>query len=242
VLIGSSAEVVLEPRAFEQQSAELLPPPGAASASARILLPAGSALRVAQVALTARPTATVSCGFIAQAPGELHVSEASIVYDIVSGPAPAPPAAGLVAPTPPGATPGAGGSDCCRAASASGTLASTPRPFPQNLRIERRPAQAGPPVRQGAAMWREAAVWPTALVRDTPPAGAPTLGDVPGLGVARIRRLNAAGIATVADLASATPEQVNAALAGPASTLVLAASLVEGARALLVAQTDESGG
>lgn len=241
-LIGSLAEVVLEARAFEQQSAQLLPPPGAAIASARILLPAGSALRVVQLALTARPAATVPCGFIAQAPGELHVSTASIVYDIASGPAPAPPAAGLVAPTPPGGTPGAGGADCCCAEPAPGTLAHTLRPLPENLRIDRPPAQARPPVRQAAAMWREAAVWPKAPVRGMPPAGVPTLEDIPGVGAARNRRLNAAGIATVADLASATPEQVNAALAGPATTLALAASLVERARALLAARTAGSGG
>jgi hypothetical protein len=217
--VGSDVNIALDAPAFGLQTAQLSPGQGAVTASVRILLPAGTALRVAQLALMARPAAAVPCGFIAQAPGELHVTDARIVFDIASAPAPAPPVGGLVAPTPPGGTPGAGGSQCCcdDAAPTQGVLARSLRPLPGSVPIT------------------------LPLPRSQPPVKAPALGEISGIGRARTRRLNAAGIATVADLASSTPEQVNAALAGPAMTMALASDLIEQARALLAARSAASG-
>jgi hypothetical protein len=218
VALGADVAVALVASAFRQQPAKLSPPANAASVSVRILLPAGSALRVNSLALTPDPAAPVPVGFIAQSPGELHVTAARIVYDIAPGALPAVPPNGLVAPTPPGAAPGTGGSsgdDCCRKTTAA--LGTITRALPSAM------------------------AWPTPRIIVQPAAIEPELRAVPGIGPARERRLVAAGITSVSGLAAASPERIGTALVGPATTPELVATLIEEARSLLLGRARGGG-
>jgi predicted RecB family nuclease len=71
----------------------------------------------------------------------------------------------------------------------------------------------------------------------TQPEALPPLTSIKGVAEARARRLQAAGIRTISDLAQATPEQVAAALAGsPAVTAELVTGIIARAKAALAAQ------
>jgi len=208
--VGTEFALAVVASAFRQQPAKLTAPVNAASVTVRIVLPAGSALRVNSLALTPDPAAAVPVGFIAQSPGELHVTAARIVYDVGPGAVPAPPPNGLVPPTPPGAAPGTGGSsnNCCRETSAA--LGTITHALPSGVVR----ATARRVVRQGPM--------------------EPALLEVPGIGPARVRRLAAVGITSVSGLAAASPDRVMTALAGPAATPALVATMIDQARALLV--------
>jgi predicted flap endonuclease-1-like 5' DNA nuclease len=60
------------------------------------------------------------------------------------------------------------------------------------------------------------------------------LTSIRGIGAARVKRLGAAGITNVRDLAAASPERIIAAFAGTvAATPALASTLIERARVVL---------
>jgi hypothetical protein len=221
--IGSTATIPLDVTAFALRRARLNVPDSAAAAVLRIALPAGAVLKVARLELLPRPGAVVACGFIAQSPGELHVSAARIVYDVPDAAPPPIPSGGLLPPTPPGRVPGTGGEDgcsCAPAAPVQGTLPAIPHPQPtppQRLPV----AQPAPAIDPALAIGAVPTIDPV-----------PAIGDVPGIGPSRARRLAEAGITTVAALAAAAPEQVLAAVAGPGASPALAAALIENARVL----------
>ncbi len=214
VPLGPVQSIALDGPAFAGQPALLAEPPTGAPAGAtlraRIVLPAGGALRVERLVLQPRPMATVPCGFIAQSPGTLHVANAQIVYDWRPGAPPAPPPGGLANPTPPDMSPGDPSCGCEPAPSAAalGLGAILPKPVAVGASVRTVRASAIP---------------------------EPALTDVNGIGPGRVRRLTAAGIATVRDLAAATPEQIAAVLAGPAASAELAAGLIEKASEMLSA-------
>lgn len=215
--LGAPPIVALDGPAFGLQPAVIgTPPAGASAVRVRVRLPAGSALRLEGLEALPRPAVSVPVGFVAQSPGELHVSNARIAYDLRPPPAPAPPAGGLAPPTPPDRKPGEPGAPCCLApalspTAATGTLVGALLPRPSL-----RPAPVAPPP----------------VPQPQPSGPAPPLAAVAELGPARVRRLNEIGITTVQDLATALPERVLAALAGPAMA-ELAARVVERAKALV---------
>jgi predicted flap endonuclease-1-like 5' DNA nuclease len=213
-VVGAAQRIALEPFAFAAQPVQLAVPPSRAIATVRIGLPAGSALSVERLALISQPTVNVPCSFIAQSPGELHVANARIAYDLLPSAPPQPPAGGLSPPTPPNATPGDPAQACgCGDGQAAVTAqpASGP-PLPP-------PARAGPASRVMRTI-------------ELP------LTAIKGIGQGRQRRLNAAGISTIRDLATATPETVAHVLSGPGITVELGRELIDAAKSALAAQDD----
>lgn len=189
---------------FAAMPALLDAPARAVVADVRMILPAATSLQVRRLQLRPRPAAPVPCGFIAQSPGSLHVSNARVVYDMVLGTAPAPPAGGFARPTRPPANPG------------DPTCADDAR--------EVAAAPAVPPAVRPAVM-RAPTPAPS-----LPPAVP--LTEVAGIGVVRARRLHAAGIVSATELAAASPETVLAALGNAVGvTPALAATLIERAKA-----------
>ncbi len=78
-------------------------PTGVSSAECHLIIPVRTKIAVAQVSYQPVEIVTVPVNFVAQAPGELVVSDFRVAYDTTEGiTRPAPPAGGLCAPTPPG--------------------------------------------------------------------------------------------------------------------------------------------
>jgi len=218
--LGEAERIVLDPIGFMRRPASLSVPKSASAAEIRMVLPPGTSVSAESVQLVPRPATKIPCTFIAQSPGELHVSNAQVVYDWQHGAVPSPPPGGLSAPTPPGNTPG--DPSCCdpcddepattaaTATAASAILSATAAPIGSLAHV-------------------------TAVAFDAP------LTFIVGIAAARERRLNEAGIMTLRDLAIATPEQVVAALEGTvAPTPELASMLIGRAQAALGMQSNGS--
>ena len=208
--------------------------PAASGASApvariRLVLPAASALRVDQLGMVEIATVDLPCTFIAQSTGALHVSNAIIAYDMTAPPPPAPPAAGLSPVTPPPGAPATGQDCACDAAAptSSGATFGATAAATAAVRPTDAPAvRATAPARDPAPLVAEVAVIPPDL----------PLTSVIGIGPARARRLQAAGITSLRGLARATPEQLAAAFSGMIGIApVFIANLAEQARAALLA-------
>jgi DNA-binding beta-propeller fold protein YncE len=212
-VLGAGHRITLDLLAFAGQPAQIMAPPSSAAVTIRIILPAGGGLAIERLSLVSQPTVAFPCSFIAQSPGQLHVSNAHVVYDTQAAPPPQPPPGGLSNPTPPETTPGNSSQTCaCNGAQQTGT------------------AREGKPT---AVLPAPMAMRTTAPVSLTARASEQPLIAVKGIGPARERRLVAAGIARISDLAVATPEAVAKALGGPAGGVELGRTLIEEAKSLL---------
>jgi hypothetical protein len=208
--------IELDPVGFARRPASLSVPEAAAEAEIRMVLPPGASINAESVQLVPRPTTLVPCTFIAHSPGELHVSNAQVVYDWQPGAVPSRPPGGLSPPTPPGSTPG--DPACCDSCDDEVTTATA------------------------ASAILSATATPVGSLADFAPVqfDAP-LTSIVGIAAARERRFNEAGILTLRDLAVASPEQVIAALDGTvAPTPELAALLIGRAQAALGMQSNAS--
>jgi sugar lactone lactonase YvrE len=207
--LGMMERIALDPVGFSRRPASLSVPEAAAAAEIRMVLPPRTSINAESVQLVPRPATVVPCTFIAHSPGELHVSNAQVVYDWQPGAAPSPPSGGLSPATPPGSIPG--DPSCCD------------------------PCGDGPATANAASAILSATdvsvgsmAGFTAVQFDAP------LTSIVGIAAARERRLNEGGILTLRDLAVATPEQVVAALQGTvAPTFELAVLLIGRAQATL---------
>jgi predicted flap endonuclease-1-like 5' DNA nuclease len=101
---GAAAVHPLLPDDFPVHALRLEPPPGTTRAGVALVVPARAALFARSLSLLAAPEVEVPLRFIAQAPGELTVTEARVVYDLGGGFVPAPGAE----PSPPSPTSGSG--------------------------------------------------------------------------------------------------------------------------------------
>jgi hypothetical protein len=214
--LGKAERIELDSVGFARRPAALSVPEAAAVAEVRMVLPRGTSINAESVQLVPRLTTLVPCTFIAHSPGELHVSNAQVVYDWQPGAVPSRPPGGLRPPTPPGSTPGDPACcDCCddevtTATAASAILSATAKPV--GSLADFAPVQFDAP-----------------------------LTSIVGIAAARERRLNEAGILTLRDLAAASPEQVIAALEGTvAPTSELATLLIGRAQAALGMQSNAS--
>jgi len=225
VAVGSTQQIRFDASSFSSRPARVFIPTSSASADVRIVLPPATSLTVEEFELTPRSTTPVPLSFIAQSPGELHVTNARVVYDLKDPVGPAPPAGGLSKPTPPDSTPGDAscGCDDDETASMSATRAppvALPPPVPRQVGL-RKPSLAARPA-------------------EPPAEAAVPLTSVKGVGAARARLLQEAGILTANDLARSVSERVLAALANaPAVTPELATSLVSNAVTALTGQKPE---
>jgi DNA-binding beta-propeller fold protein YncE/predicted flap endonuclease-1-like 5' DNA nuclease len=215
------AAMELLPGDFEAHLLRLPVPGGAARAEVRLAVPPATGLRLRELSLRAAPEVAVPVRFVAEAPGELAVLGAGIVYDVGEAAAPRAPAAGLAAPAPPDRTPGRPPEDDCAPEKpkqppavpvAPGVSTAVAVPWlgrPHTLFISRTKATgiARVPDAAGAAAQP---VPPPAPAEGTVTASAVPLtpGAIAGIGSGRIRRLAEAGIGTVPALAAASVDDV----------------------------------
>jgi hypothetical protein len=223
--IGSTQVFQFDAVGFALRPLRISAPATSASVEVRLALPPTTSLTVEQLALTPRSTVKVPLGFIAQSPGELHVSNARIVYDEGVPAPPAPPAAGLSEPTPPGSDPGDPECCACEDDESAGSITGgkepgVPLPPPARTVLDRKQT--------------ERLVQRLLLAQDA--VAVVPLTSVRGVGTARAKQLEAAGIHNANELAHATSERVFEALANsPAITHELAGTLVLNAIAALPA-------
>lgn len=84
---GAAAVHPLLPDDFTVHVLRLEPPPGTTRAGVALVVPARAGLFARSLSLLAAPEVEVPLRFITQAPGELTVTEARVVYDLAGGPA-----------------------------------------------------------------------------------------------------------------------------------------------------------
>jgi DNA-binding beta-propeller fold protein YncE/predicted flap endonuclease-1-like 5' DNA nuclease len=244
---GSAISLEVLPGDFDRHAASGTTPANTAQAAVHLVLPGATGLAAPLVALEAEELPPLPLGFIAQAPGELRVSQATVGYDSrPGGVAPVPPG-GLCTPTPPGMNPGEAPSDscfcpCCQ----EGQPVLNPSPA---VTSASRPVLVGECPNCGAEMvspgGRLVASAPTLSLTRLPVVSAvpatvaprvmvteaPPLTAIPGIGTGRERQLVAAGIKSVKDLSGALPGTVARAVKG--LSVENAAGYIERAKANL---------
>jgi hypothetical protein len=215
-------------------------PEKAVTAEAHIILPPKSFLSAKDVSLQFSETQSIPLTFIAQAPGQLTVSDLRVGFENTSVPPPPVPPTGLCSPTPPGQVPGQHDceSSCCSCCGEEDSMTNaSPTVTPAN-----RPAMIGKCANCGSTLIQHGGQLPLpnekrvafpaiVLGKPKPPAPPPTLTDVVGIGKSRETQLIRAGIDSLEKLASATPTAVARAMTGV--SIMHAPHFIEGARALL---------
>jgi YVTN family beta-propeller protein len=226
---GSPTIVEILPTDFGSSAASGTVPKDSTLAEIHLVAPAGTILNVKRVSLRYSTSTPVPITFIAQAPGELRVSEVRIGFEEVEPSLPPISDQGLCTPTPPGCEPGKKSETnstcyCHQCDDEKGVVAAkavmTPAGRPaimavcascgsEILRI------GGPPGLdpQALALGRSAITGPIVirskgLEERKSLAKTPKLTDIRGIGEARAKQLADIGIDSVEKLAAATPTRV----------------------------------
>lgn len=112
---AAGTPVVLEitPTGLNSVLASGVSPTDASEAKLHLVVPPGTLLEIKRVSLRFSAATSVPVTFIAQAPGELTVSNWRVALERVEAAAPRIPEKGLCAPTPPGRQPGETRNDRC---------------------------------------------------------------------------------------------------------------------------------
>lgn len=237
------------PTSFSTHAATWKAPTEAVQASIRVIGPPRTTLELRRVSLQSSKLITVPLNFLAEAPGELRVSDARITFDTVKPQPPPIPAGGLATPTPPDQKPGDPSCGC----PTCGTKSQVKNPKPCVL-SSGRPAVMGTcascgqdrlylggPVVKGSPSLpsfkvrtkRTVAGPKLQTTRYSASVSMPSLTSVDGIDQIRMRQLQVAGIASLEDLAHATPTEVVHALRGV--SVNAAARYIEAARHILAA-------
>lgn len=224
---ASSTNIEIRPDSLGSSAATGVAPDDATQAEIHLSVPAGATLEVKRASLRFLTPTIVPVTFIAEAPGELTVSDIRVAFDRVEPAAPPIPDSGLCVPTPPGREPGETDEDCCfchHCESAQTMVAAKPV-----MTAAGRPAMMASCGTCGNELLRAggrgvsgkqpflltpSAGSPPAVIRSasktaaTAPfevaAKALRLTDIHGIGGARAKQLTRDGIASVENLAAST--------------------------------------
>jgi predicted flap endonuclease-1-like 5' DNA nuclease len=109
---GTPTVVELRADAAGSATAQGRSPKDASQIEIRLALPPGATLKVKSVSLRFPETVSVPITFVAQAPGDLAISDLQISFEEGQPTRPPVPERGLCPPTPPGGQPGTGKLDC----------------------------------------------------------------------------------------------------------------------------------
>jgi hypothetical protein len=93
-------QLELDPLEFDDRSASGVVPAGAVAAEFRVVIPPGGSVEIKAVHLSIRPAATVGLHFVSDAPGELAMTNVSVVVDDAGPVTAIVPGRGLCRPTP----------------------------------------------------------------------------------------------------------------------------------------------
>lgn len=107
--LGAALEIPLMAGGADHEERTGVSPPGTEAALLSLILPPGASLSASRVSLEGVEVVSVPISFVAQAPGELTVSDVRVVYEMAPSSPPGVPTQGLCSPTPPGGSPGSGG-------------------------------------------------------------------------------------------------------------------------------------
>jgi len=230
--VGQSVAVPMTADAGSPVVRELSTPAGAGGVDVRLVLPPNTALRITRVALDHIATTRLPVTFIAEAPGELTLTDWRVDYDMPEAPPVPPiPASGLCRPGRPEAVPGERPDECCYCPTCQGEHQMVdPQPTVTSGDVQGTRftcANCGAAVTlPGVVAGREPV---RAVTSVRPVAGAITMGGfaglfeasprmpappaleaIDGIGPATVQRLADIGILSVADLAAAEPDRLNA--------------------------------
>jgi len=257
---GSPVVLQIPPTGFDSALASGASPAGATEAELRLVAPAGTALEIKHVSLRFSSFTPVPVTFVAQAPGELTVSNWRVLFEQTEAAAPPIPQKGWCTSTPPGRQPGETSNDCCFC-----PCCRTERTMVEITSMETRSGRPalvgrcaycrselvrfGGPRDSGAQPFsprplteNRPIVQPTITPRRIPAgrnrldvdvAATPPVTDISGIGDARARRLAEFGIDSIEKLAAATSEEVATALSGISART--ATEFIESAKQLLMA-------
>jgi YVTN family beta-propeller protein len=109
---GTPTVIELRADAAGSATAQGRSPRDASQVEIRLVLPPGARLKMKSVSLRFPETVSVPITFVAQAPGELAISDLQISFEEGQPTRPPIPERGLCPPTPPGGQPGTGKLDC----------------------------------------------------------------------------------------------------------------------------------
>jgi predicted flap endonuclease-1-like 5' DNA nuclease len=196
-------------------------PEQAATAEVQLVLPGGSGLVVKKVSLQFSETQSIPLTFIAQAPGQIIVSDLRIGFERIPVPPPPEPPTGLCSPTPPGQIPGeepceSSYCSCCGEKDSMTEATATVTPA-------KRPAMIGKCANCQKTLIRYGGKTPgpgetqvafPAIFFAKPKPALPPLTAIAGIGKPREKQLIRAGIDSLEKLAAATPAVVAKAMAG----------------------------
>ena len=111
--VGAPSVITLDDTASTTATAQGRSPKGAEQAEIRLVLPASSGkIEIQNVGLHFPAMTSVPITFVAQAPGQLTLTDLQLAFEEMEPVRPALPAGGLCKPTPPGGQPGTGQSEC----------------------------------------------------------------------------------------------------------------------------------
>jgi hypothetical protein len=111
--IGAPVVLEIPPFSFDSALARGVSPVGTSEAELHLVVPSGTTLEIRRISLRFSTTTPVPATFIAQAPGELTVSNWRVALERAEASAPLTLETGLCSPTPPGRQPGENPSDSC---------------------------------------------------------------------------------------------------------------------------------
>ncbi len=171
-------------------------PGDAVKAEIHVAVSAGTTLEVKAVSLRFLAPTIVPVTFIAEAPGELTVSDIRVAFDQLKPSPPPVPDRGLCVATPPGREPGEDECGC---------------PLCSEESEDGHDSRATPAATQTTSVGPIVLGMPSSIIATTPvtfPTATFQLTDIHGIGEARAQQLADAGIDTVEKLATAAPESV----------------------------------
>lgn len=201
-------------------------PADSTSVEIHFVVPPKSTIEMKRISLRYMKTTPVPVNFIAEAPGELNVSDVRVAFDEFVPERPAVPGGGLCKTTPPGKEPGQRGDSCYCHSCEEETMMTAMKPV---MTSEGKPAmmgrcricktellsRGGPPVTDAALLSlqttesRPVVVSPqlSNFPRRSSQSEA-VLTDIRGIGEPRAKQLIDAGIDSVAKLAASSPDSV----------------------------------
>ncbi len=258
---GSPTSLEIFPTGFKSSAASGTTPADSTQAEIHLVVALGTSLQMQQVSLRFSSPTTVPVTFLAQAPGELKVSNWQVAFEQAEAAPPRLPDTGLCAPTPPGGQPGQKPCDSCLCPLCATEQAMTETATAMTIAgrqalvgrcsscgvelpfLGGEPVPWAPPLLLRPPLIAPAIIHAPIRAKVTPVGREPLqvkaavitpLTAISGIGEERSRQLARSGFDTLEKLVIATPQEVVQALGGV--SIEMAAGFIEEANRLLASR------